>query len=295
MHTLSLEQTIATACRTPGCSSSLWRFLWFTCLNTCLDYPIANNYEWNYIMNSVSIANLDSWSHVLSWSGNMGDIRVYGSALSLPSVRPMLPSLSWMFPHIAFPIMHIYCCNASLCSYSSFIVNIFNSYQQYDTMISPQHLFYNVGVELTDDGQFRHQNYIKHAIRGTLTLHSLYLLLWANYGAFCIALLTQPESDTRMRGKLMSSKVPIRKHCLSKLKSLWKHMKINLNLTEEERNLFVTKAMMRFHEVKPISIWRRIHDHAFVWIFNNISLHNLDCIDSTRDWSIFEGLERHFW
>lgn len=62
---------------------------------------------------------------------------------------------------------------------------------QYDSKIKPDGLLYDCGVELSPEGQFGRQDYLKHASRGTYSLHSLYLLLWANFGAFCIALLTQ--------------------------------------------------------------------------------------------------------
>lgn len=54
-------------------------------------------------------------------------------------------------------------------------------------------MLYDCGVELTADGHYGRPDYIAHATRGTYTLHSLYFLLWANFGAFCISLLTQTE------------------------------------------------------------------------------------------------------
>lgn len=122
-------------------------------------------------------------------------------------------------------------------------------FYQYDTKVSPEDNFYNFGVELTADGLFGHHNYIKHATRGTLSLHSLYLLLWANFGAFCMALLTQPDSHTKIHAKLISEDLQIRSYCLSKVKELWNHIGNFLYLTSEERTLYATRAMINFYEV----------------------------------------------
>ena len=91
---------------------------------------------------------------------------------------------------------------------------------------------------------------MKHASRGTYTLHSLYLLLWANFGAFCIALLTQPDSDDKIHGNLISDWISVRHYCVSQLRTLWMHMRNNLNLSEEERTFFVMRAMKKFYEVQ---------------------------------------------
>ena len=91
---------------------------------------------------------------------------------------------------------------------------------------------------------------MKHASRGTYTLHSLYLLLWANFGAFCMALLTQPDSDDKIHGKLISDWISVRHYCVSQLRTLWMHMRNNLNLSEEERTFFVMRAMKKFYEVQ---------------------------------------------
>lgn len=128
-------------------------------------------------------------------------------------------------------------------------------YFQYNSKISPQDVFYNVGVKLSSDGQYGHQDYLKHASRGTLSLHSLYLLLWSNFSAFCIALLTQSQSENLLCGKLFSERVDVKHFCLSQLQSSWKHMRNNLNLTEEERTLFVKQAMIKFQMVKVLVLY----------------------------------------
>ena len=59
---------------------------------------------------------------------------------------------------------------------------------------------YDCGCELDEDGQYGRKDYIPHATRGTLNLHSWYLMLWTNFGAFCIGLLTQPNAMDQLNG-----------------------------------------------------------------------------------------------
>ena len=104
-------------------------------------------------------------------------------------------------------------------------------------------------MELTADGQYGRPDYIKHATRGTYTLHSLYLLLWANFGAFSMALLTQPMSQKKIHGPIISEWQAVRHYCLSQLRTVWLHMRNNLSLSEEERAFFITQCLMNLYEV----------------------------------------------
>ena len=90
---------------------------------------------------------------------------------------------------------------------------------------------------------------MKHACRGTYTLHSLYLLLWANFGTFCMALLTQPDAEEKIHGHIISINLSLRNYCVSQLKMLWKHIRDNLGLSEEQRSFFVMDAMTKIYEV----------------------------------------------
>lgn len=107
---------------------------------------------------------------------------------------------------------------------------------------------YDHGVELTQSGEFSRQDK-KHACRGTYTLHSLYLLLWANFGSFCMSLLTQPNSDEHIRGHIFSEQLPLRQYCVTQLKALWVHIQNNLGLSDEQRIFFIMTAMTKFHQV----------------------------------------------
>ena len=125
---------------------------------------------------------------------------------------------------------------------------------QYDTKVNSSGLHYDCGVELSPDGLYGCQDYLKHACRGTYTIHSLYLLLWANFGAFCVALLTQPTAEKNLHETVISNKLSIRHYCLSQLRKIWLFMKSNFNISDEERSFFIMKCMMRLFEVSNLFV-----------------------------------------
>ena len=59
---------------------------------------------------------------------------------------------------------------------------------------------YDCGFELSEDGQYGRMDYTPHATRGTLSLYSWYLMLWTNFGSFCVGLLTQPKTYEKLHG-----------------------------------------------------------------------------------------------
>lgn len=120
---------------------------------------------------------------------------------------------------------------------------------QYNAKVNRDGFHYNCGVELTPEGQFGRKEYMKHAMRGTYTLHSLYLLLWANFGAFCMALLTQPEAEAGICGPIISQWLSVRAYCVSQLRIMWTHMRNNLGLSDEERAFLVFCCTKQLYEV----------------------------------------------
>ena len=119
----------------------------------------------------------------------------------------------------------------------------------YNNKINKDGLLYDCGVELSPEGQFGRQDYLKHANRGTYTLHSLYLLLWANFGSFCMALLTQPDADRAIHGPIISDWLSVRHYCVSQLRTVWLHMRNNLGVSDEERSFLLMRCMKRLYEV----------------------------------------------
>ena len=59
---------------------------------------------------------------------------------------------------------------------------------------------YDCGCEIDTDGQFGREEYKQHSSSRALSLHSWYLMLWTNFGAFCVGLLTQPNVKTQLKG-----------------------------------------------------------------------------------------------
>jgi len=61
---------------------------------------------------------------------------------------------------------------------------------------------YDCGCELDEDGKYGRDDYQEHAntTRDALSLHSWYLMLWINFGAFCVGLLTQPNVFYQLNG-----------------------------------------------------------------------------------------------
>jgi len=121
---------------------------------------------------------------------------------------------------------------------------------QFDSRVGPSYRFYDQGVELTDEGLYGHHGYTRHATRGTLSLHSLYLLLWANFAAFCTALLFHSEAEDKLVGSVFSEGVePVRQYCVSQLRQLWGHLRNSLTISDEERLLLVGGCLNQLFEV----------------------------------------------
>ena len=82
-----------------------------------------------------------------------------------------------------------------------------------------------------------------HSTRTTLSLNSHYMLLWINVASFCVSLLTR-EGD-RLRGIFSSSTVSVEEYCVSQLRHIWKLMRSNMRLTDEELSFLVMMCMRR--------------------------------------------------
>ena len=124
---------------------------------------------------------------------------------------------------------------------------------QFKEKIMEEHL-YDCGVELSPDGAYGRPDYLLHATRGTLSLQSLYLLLWTNFGAFCMALITQPDAQEKISGPVISTGQHIRHYCVSQLRSVWRHMNNNLQMSSEELSFFIMRCMQTMMEVYSVAI-----------------------------------------
>lgn len=105
---------------------------------------------------------------------------------------------------------------------------------------------YDCGVVLNEEGEYGRPEYLTRAEKGLMNLHSLYFLLWCNFGTFCMSLLTQ--KDTVIKGTVISDYQAIRHYCKAQLSLMWIHMSTNIGLTDEQLSLFVlcsAKKMMK--------------------------------------------------
>ena len=100
---------------------------------------------------------------------------------------------------------------------------------------------------LNEQGEYGRPEYLQRAEKGILNLHSLYLLLWCNFGAFCVNLLTQPGSI--IRG---TDYQPVRHYCKSQMSAMWSHISTNLGLTDEQVSLLIVRSMQRMIQVYHI-------------------------------------------
>ena len=123
----------------------------------------------------------------------------------------------------------------------------FLTFMQFDKMISPDGPFYDEGVELTEYGELRYSDCTKNP--RTYNLHSLYFLLWANFGAFVMNLLTQPDSDIQF-STIITKQHRVRHYCVSQLKKMWQFLSTNLKLSEEKRTLLINKCLNNFFKVR---------------------------------------------
>ena len=128
---------------------------------------------------------------------------------------------------------------------------------QFDAPVSSQKgMFYNFGIQLKS-GIYSKHSYLEHATRGNLNLHSLYFLLWANFSAFCVSLVTSQDADIRLR-TLLSDDLPVRSYCISQLRSLWTYMRNSLHLLDEELAFLIQRCSDAIIQVSSCRILRTL-------------------------------------
>ena len=121
--------------------------------------------------------------------------------------------------------------------------------QKADIKVNGKPYHYDCGIVLLDDGKLNKLITNPYTNRGAYTLPSLYSLLWTNIGAFCIALLTQPDADKKLHGPIISSWLPLRHYCLAKLNEISLLIKSQLNIQEEVFFLLIMNCMKKLCEV----------------------------------------------
>lgn len=115
-------------------------------------------------------------------------------------------------------------------------------------MKTAEGVFYNHGVELTEGGIYGKQSYLQVARDRKLGLPSLYPLMWVNFAAFGIALLTQENAEQRLL-KLLSTQRSVRLDCFNTVSLLWRTMLENFSLLHEELSFFLMAVMLNVVKV----------------------------------------------
>lgn len=105
-------------------------------------------------------------------------------------------------------------------------------------------LYYDCGVELTIAGDYGRSYYSKD-----VPLRTEYLLLLISFSAFVVNLYTQPDEESRIHGKVISPKLPVRNYCTKQLFISWHHLQQSMNMSVEEVALLVTTSLEKFIEV----------------------------------------------
>lgn len=112
--------------------------------------------------------------------------------------------------------------------------------------------FYDCGVDFLPDGTYGRPEYIFRRTSSALVdnLHSLYVMLWANFASFCVSLLTQPDAESGISGKIISGVLPVRHYCFSQLYKQWLHMQTFMRFSSlEELTFFIMKLLETFFQV----------------------------------------------
>ena len=106
-------------------------------------------------------------------------------------------------------------------------------------------LKYDCGCELNEDGSYGRPDYYSFD-RKSFTLHSFYLMTLMNFGAFTVSLLTQPTAMKSISGHIFSEWKQSGLYCLSQLRTIWLHMQLQWELTQEELGEFLTNCFYDF-------------------------------------------------
>ena len=103
---------------------------------------------------------------------------------------------------------------------------------------------YQEGAQITNDDL---SHLLQHSIKRDFSLNSRCMLLWINVASFCVSLLTRDRE--RLSGILASTE-PMEKYCVSQLRHIWKFMRNNMQLTDEELSYLVMMCMRAYLQVR---------------------------------------------
>ena len=106
-------------------------------------------------------------------------------------------------------------------------------------------LKYDCGCELNEDGSYGRPDYYSFD-RKSFTLHSFYLMTLMNFGALSVSLVTQTDSHKHLNSKIFSEWKEVGVYCLSQLRTIWLHMQLQWEQTQEELGEFLTLCFYEY-------------------------------------------------
>ena len=106
-------------------------------------------------------------------------------------------------------------------------------------------LKYDCGCELNEDGSYGRPDYYSFD-RKSFTLHSFYLMTLMNFGALSVSLVTQPDTHKYLSSQIFSEWKEVGVYCLSQLRTVWLHMQLQWEQTQEELGEFLTLCFYEY-------------------------------------------------
>jgi len=93
--------------------------------------------------------------------------------------------------------------------------------------------------------------YWKNVLKeGTVSLQSHGIMLWTSYSCLCMALLTQPDAEAKIRTILDPGESSLRQHCISQLQGFWRSLSEILYISYEQQSFLVMSCLKRLCEVR---------------------------------------------
>ena len=90
---------------------------------------------------------------------------------------------------------------------------------------------------------------------GPLSLQSHGIMLWTSYSCLCMALLTQPDAEAKIRTILDPGELSLRQYCFSQLQGFWRSVHDVLCVSDEQQSFLVMSCLKRLCEVRQNSLF----------------------------------------
>jgi len=97
----------------------------------------------------------------------------------------------------------------------------------------------------------RNSGYWRNILKeGTVSLQSHGIMLWTSYSCLCMALLTQPDAEAKIRTILNPGEQSLHQYCICKLQGFWRSLHETLCISDEQQSFLVMSCLKRLCEVR---------------------------------------------